>query len=198
MRGRRESRGRDGAQPPPKGVAEGRRRFPSACRTRSGARRSPRLGVLLRRYGPLDLAATAAALALAACLPCGVGGAFALALPCAALESLVFYSLAFLRERRANARAGVLARLLREYAPAEALDLWARPTAMAIALGSLPHPVLAVLVGSLGADALFYLTAARSWSAQALRSARRPADRAACGAPPGVPRRARALSAPRE
>lgn len=205
------ARGRGRAQTPPRGAAEGRRGFPSARRTGSGARRSssapgsgPRpLRLLLRRYAPLDLAATLSALLLAACLPSGAGGALAVALPCAALESLVFYSLAFLRERRAGpggrrSRRRVLARLLREYAAAEAVDLWARPTAMAIALGSLPHPLLAVLAGSLGADALFYLTAARSWGARAVRASRAPSDRCERAAGACLPAGARVLPASRE
>lgn len=117
-------------------------------------------------YGPQDVAA-----ALAAVLGAFVLARFAVRAPviaavCACLEWIVFYGVAFERNRRgldetaAVTHRTLLASLVREYGVAEGIDLFLRPGLMHMGLLALPGPWLGVLVGGLGADAVFYFIAA--------------------------------------
>ncbi|MBL9079162.1 MAG: hypothetical protein JNL08_16790 [Planctomycetes bacterium] len=120
--------------------------------------RTAAIGFWIRRYAVQDLTAKLAALATAALLAATERTAGSIATASAAAEILAFYAVAFWRAPAAATHGVRLARLLREYGPAELVDLAVRPIAMVAPLPWLP-PVAAVAVGSLLADVLFYATA---------------------------------------
>ena len=136
----------------------------------------------LARYGPQDLAAAAASVLGAVVLGGLTQSAAVVAFSAAALEWSVFYGVALVRSREAGEHLRAAAtRIVREYGPAEVLDLVVRPGLMHGGLLLLPAPALGVLAGGLLADVVFYVFASRASGrypagAQRHSRSRAPAD----------------------
>lgn len=117
----------------------------------------------IARYAVQDLGSKAVALTAGA-LAAGAGMSNApLAGGVAALEIASFYLIAFWRRRRA-ARTGETRRaslfgLLREYGPAEFVDVLIRPVALNAGLAASSQALVGLLVGSVLADLAFYAAA---------------------------------------
>ncbi len=118
----------------------------------------------VKRYAAQDLASKAAVLGFASTFQAAELDPTWLATSSALVEVLAFYVIAWWRRRRApggdaTSRAASLVALLREYGPAELVDLAARPAAMALGLASVASPAAGLMLGSLLADVAFYAVA---------------------------------------
>lgn len=147
-----------------------------------------RLWRLVRRYAPAEVAATVGAL-LGALVGARFAGPVGAAVGGDLGEGVAFYAVVVARELRAERSAArprgvrrVLADLLAEFGPAEALDSFAlRPLAMyagPLVTGDL---LTGTLLGKVVADAVFYALAAVSYERQATRAPH--LDRATPGNP---------------
>jgi hypothetical protein len=127
-------------------------------------------GRWLWRYLPAELGATVAALVGAVVAADGTDSPALIALAAAWTETVAYYTVMLGREivtdRRLTATYGVR-QLLRtgrnlgiEFGVAEVLDtLLVRPAVLLLALEVMPDLAVAVVMGKLVADALFYVTA---------------------------------------
>lgn len=111
----------------------------------------------IHRYGPQDVAATLAAVLGALLLSPLTESAAFVAAACACIEWIVFYGVAFARNRR---RQAGFSSLVREYGVAEGLDLVLRPGLMHAGLVVTTDAWSGVLLGGLAADVAFYFVAA--------------------------------------
>jgi hypothetical protein len=78
---------------------------------------------------------------------------------CAAVEIVTLHAVAWMRKRGRPTKLASLIALLREYGPAEGLDVVWRPAAMGIEPEGCAQPSVGVLCGSLVADLAFYAVA---------------------------------------
>lgn len=121
-------------------------------------------GFWIHRYLAQDLVSKLAAAAWAwTVLPADTGAGVG-ASSCALVEIAAFYAVVWLRARRAEpwrarAHGSLFAAIVREYGPAELVDLAVRPAAMSLAFAAGSDAIVAVLLGSLAADLAFYGTA---------------------------------------
>jgi hypothetical protein len=128
----------------------------------------------VRRYAPMEVAGTAAALC-AAYAAAQAGDADA-SVAAAWAECLAFYAVAGGRELAVQRRTGgsaprlagrTLRELVAEFGPAEAADsVLLRPLAMVAATALLGNLVAGVLAGKLLADAAFYALAIPAYEAR--------------------------------
>ncbi len=110
----------------------------------------------LRRYAPAEAAATAGA-TVAALAAHRLGVPTATAFAAAIGENLAFYAVILLRDLYRGPRRNALRRLLIEFGPAEVLDTFAvRPLAMYLATVLVGPLLLAVVLGKVVADVVFY------------------------------------------
>lgn len=127
------------------------------------------LGYWLRRYGPQDLVAAAAAIVWCQGLAGSGHGAATLGFTSAVVETITFYAVAFARTPGSSLlprglRVGIR-ELAREYGFPELIDLGLRPTVMTLGVTCLP-PAAGVALASIVADLIFYTVAARLWTRQ--------------------------------
>ncbi|MBI5435340.1 MAG: hypothetical protein HZA52_21075 [Planctomycetes bacterium] len=141
---------------------------PRSIDPRSRLRRLGERGLFwVKRYAAQDLASKAAVLGFASAFQTAELDRAGLATTSALVEVLAFYVIAWVRRRRApggdaTSRAASLVALLREYGPAELVDLAARPAAMTLGLASVGSPSAGLMLGSLLADLAFYAAAIAS------------------------------------
>jgi hypothetical protein len=113
----------------------------------------------VRRYAAQELASKAAVIVCAVLLGRLASEPALVATTCAAVEIVTFYAVAWRRKRGRPTKVAAMIALLREYGPAEGLDLVLRPAAMGIGLAGCAQPSVGVLCGSLAADLAFYAVA---------------------------------------
>lgn len=121
-------------------------------------------GIWIHRYLAQDLVSKLAAAAWASVVLPAEPGAGIGASSCALVELTAFYAVVWWRTRRAKpwrmkAQRSQVAAIVREYGPAELVDLAVRPAAMSFVFATGVDTIVAVLLGSLLADLAFYGTA---------------------------------------
>ena len=121
----------------------------------------------VKRYVVQDLVSKAAVLVCAWQLERVAPGPAVVATTCAAVEVLTFYVAAWARRRLARGGRALTLRascveLLREYGPAELVDLAVRPLAMRVGLACSASDAAGLMLGSLVADLAFYAAAIAS------------------------------------
>ena len=138
----------------------------------------------LKRYLPLELAATATALAGAWAMAVIAAPAVAIAYAGAWAENIGFYTFATTREWSRQSKAELVegeshlqrarrtfVQIIREFGPAEVLDSVAtRPTCMYVATSMTGDVGIGVIAGKLAADVLFYAIVIASYEWRKLRS----------------------------